>query len=797
MFRNYFKVALKSFARYRWNSLFNILGLAIGIACSVYIYTLIKYELEYDRFHNDIDRVYRLCTRGVSRGETTTFACVTRTYSEYILENYEGIEYMARYGPNRPTQVTYNDISFIENRHQYVESDIFNIIKTDFLFGSKETCLDRPNTVVITESVWNKYFNTENPIGELIKIDTAFFEVSGVIKDMPRNSRFQLDFYESWITYINAPTREGWDPGGRFHTTYIKFKPEANIEAFDKWIRDIPELLAIDNEGQSRGEVDIFTQPLKGLHLSKESKMIWDWEDAANPVYVYILFGTVLLILAMSGLNYINLNIASYSVRAREVGIRKTLGARRDQLIYQFIGESISIVFLSHILGIFLLEATLPLLNNMMEMDLYLDYSSPGIWITIFSIIVLLGIGAGSYPAFYLSRFSPFESSRKNLILSTGKIEFKEILIVIQFAMSIILIIGTALIFRQVNYMKNMDMGVSLNNKFIINLPQGAVNSENMVQVKEEFINTGLFSGASISSSVPGRGTYTWNLWPSGEKQDNSHPINCMEADHDYFDLYGLELVAGVKFDKNLGNSSNRGYMQSEESVRVFGWDSPANALTKTIGNYETPVIGIIKNFHYKGLQREIEPLGIFLSSGEDTRYLTLQYNSQGIDGQRIDLIEDKFNELFPGKIFSYFFLEDDFNLQYKSEDKIVRLFVLLTLLAILIACIGLFGMTAFYCLQKEKSMGLRKIFGADSATVLWSLIKRFSIWVAIAFVIAVPLSVIGVRMWLANFAYKTNISFLVIIAAGILSLAITILTVLYHSYRLSRKNPVDIIRYE
>ena len=260
MKRNYIKVAARSFIRYKWNSIFNILGLSIGIACSVYIFTLIDYELSYDKFHNDIDLIYRICQKGESRGIKSTFGCVTHKYSDYILENYEGIEYMARYAPNRTTQVIYKDNSFLEARHQYVEPDIFKFINNEFLYGNRETCLDRPNTVVITNSVYKKYFGNADPLGELIKIDTAFFEVTGVINDMPDNSRFKLDFYESWITYINSPD-ENFHREGRFLTTFIKFKPDANIKAFEEWIKDIPEILSSDTDEIYSGENDIFIQP--------------------------------------------------------------------------------------------------------------------------------------------------------------------------------------------------------------------------------------------------------------------------------------------------------------------------------------------------------------------------------------------------------------------------------------------------------------------------------------------------------------------------------------------------------
>ncbi|HUS86477.1 MAG TPA: FtsX-like permease family protein [Bacteroidales bacterium] len=797
MNRNYIKVAFRNFLRYRWNSVFNIMGLSIGIACSIYISILLRYELGYDRFHDDINLIYRIGQKGISRGESSTFACVTEKNSNYILENYDGIEYMARFAPNRPVQVSYDDKSFMEDKHQFVEPDIFHIIKTEFLYGNRETCLERPYTIVLSRTAWQKYFDSSDPMGKLIKVDTSFFEVTGVIEDIPDNSRFRLDFFESWITYINSPAPEGWDRTGRYLHTYIKFKPEANVEAFEEWIKDIPELLSRDNIDIQRGDVDIFIQPLKGLHLEKNSHMIWDWENAANPVYIYILIGTVILILTLCGLNYINLNIASYSVRAREVSIRKTVGASRKQLVYQFMGESLILVFISHIIGLFLVELFIPILNDMTEMNLNPDYSSPVIWIIIISIILLLGLGAGSYPAFYLTRFSPAQTGRKNIFLGSGKFDFKEILIVIQFASSIILIIGTSLIYRQVNYMKNIDMGVSIENKLIISLPEGKVNLENREQVKKEFINSGLFSGASVSSSVPGRSTYTWSTWPSGEQSTNSHPINYIEVDYDYFDLYGLEIVAGSAFNSALSEESNNGELQNEEAIRVFGWDTPDLALTKTIGNYNVPIKGIIKNFHYKGLQKQIEPFSMFCGDAEDTRYLTLQYNTDGISEQRLDMLEKKFYELFPGSIFDYFFLEEDFNQQYKSEDKIVRLFVVFTLMALLIACIGMFGITAFFCLQKEKSTGVRKVFGADQSLILLSLIKRFSLWVLLAFLIAVPLSVLGIKMWLKNFAYQTNISVLIIIVAGLLSLVITIITVMYHSLKLSGKNPVDILRYE
>lgn len=796
MKKDHLKVALRNFIRYKWNSIFNLLGLSFGIACSVYLFILIDYEVGYDRFHDDIDLVFRMCTRSETERAINYFACITQKNSDYIRKNYDGIEYMARYAPNRPAQVTYNDKSFLEARQDYVEPEIFKIIKAEFILGNSETCLDRPNTVVITNSVRHKYFGDSDPLGKLMKIDTLYFEVTGVIRDMPENSRFRHDFYESWITYEKMPAQPGHDITGRFLTTYIKFKPDSDIEAFKEWIKGIPELLDENPDGRSQGNSDLFIQKVKSLHLARSENFIWDWEDSANPVFVYILIGTVMLILIMSGLNYINLNIASYSVRIREVGIRKSAGATRRQLILQFLSESILAVFVAHIFGLFLVELFLPLLNDMTEMNLVINYKGAGIWIVIFFIIIILGVGAGSYPAFYLTRLSPVKAINDRLFKGNGRVEFKELLIILQFAMSIILIIGTILIFKQVSFMKNRELGVSLENKLIIELPQGDVSQENAEMVKENFTGLGLFSGASISSSVPGKSTYTWRLWPTGEENTNFHSINCMEIDYDYVDLYGLQVVAGSSFDRSLGYESNRGYIFNEEAVKVFGWNSFNEALLKTIGR-GTPLRGVMKNFHYRGLQKDIEPLGMFLGSYEDARYLTLQAADIQNRSGEITRAREKYEELFPGKIFNYFFLKEEFNSQYRSEDKTVKLFMVFTIMAVIIAIIGLFGMTAFYCMRKEKSTGIRRVFGADRSDILLSLLVRFSIWVTLSFIIAVPVSVIGVKMWLENFAYKAGISALAIIIAGLLSLLVTISTVLYHSFRLSGKNPVDIIRYE
>lgn len=793
MISNYLKIAIRNLIRHKWNSIFNILGLSIAIACCVYIFFLLFFEFTYDGYHKDIDMLFRLVQHEKTASREVNFACIPVKNGYYIKTNFEEVENLARIRPTRPTIVKYKDVEFIE-RYFHVENDIFKIFSIPFTKGESANALERPYTAVLTQTIAAKYFGTENPIGQLLKIDTAFYEVTGVMKDYPWNTRLKIDIMLSWVTDDpDADDPTSYRHGG-YVQTFLKLKKNVDPKQFEDRISNVPHIVSPE-ELERQGEINrIWMQPLKNIHFDNSVEFTWDTEKPANVTFIYILLATGLFILAIASLNFINLSTAKYLSRIKEVAIRKTVGSSRCQLIFQFIGESVLIVTISHVIGMFLVELFLPWLNEITQVNFSIDYSFWMLWVLLGGIILVVGILAGSYPAFMLSSFKPIQLYTHNTFSSKGS-SLRKILVVVQFTLTISLLLGTVFIYKQVMYMKNAPLGFSKENKLVMEFPHGKVTLNNFESVKQQFEQHSKVKASTISSSVPGKWCYKWRLWPAGEEKENAQSINCFEADDDFLEIYGIKVIAGEQI-KISANESGRSILTNEETVNAFKWNTNEIALTKSIIRPTERVKGIIKNYHFQGLQNKIEPLIIF-STWEDCRYITLQLSTKENSSDVIDFCRDKYLELFPGAVFNYFFLDEDFAKQYQPEERIAKLFMIFTLIGLVIATIGLFGLSSFLCQQREKEIGIRKVNGARIWDIFKMLTRSFTIWVLISFVIAVPMAYYAINSWLQNFAYRIEMSRWIIFLTGLVAWIIAMLTVSYQTYSASVKNPVESLKYE
>jgi len=791
MFKNYFKIAVRNLIRHKWNSIFNILGLSVAVTCCVYIFYLLYFEVTYDGYHNDIDRIFRLVQFEKSASRETNFACVPIKNGYYIKTNFDEVENIARIRPNRPTIVKYKDVEYIE-RYYHVENDIFNIFSLPFLKGESSNALDRPFTAVLTQTIASKYFGNENPIGQLIKIDTAFYEVTGVVKDYSWNTRVKIDIMLSWVT-DNPDAATDYRAGG-YVQTFIKLKKGINPKQFEARISNVPHTVSPEELARQGETNTIWMQPLKKIHFDNSVEFTWDTEKPANMTFIYILLATAIFILIIASLNFINLSTAKYMARMKEVAIRKTVGSSRNQLIRQFIGESVLIVFISHIIGMFLLEVSLPKLNQITQINFSIDYSFWLLWILLGGIIILVGFLAGSYPAFVLSSFKPIHLYTHSSVSGKGS-TLRKTLVVIQFTLTIALLLGTVFIYKQVMYMKNAPLGFLKENKLVMEFPQGKVTLNNFESIKQQFQQHNKIEASTISSSVPGRWCYRWRLWPTGEEKENTQSINCFEADADFLDVYGIKVIAGNPI-KISTTESGWSILTNEETLNAFKWNSTEIALTKSIIRPTEKVGGIIKNYHFQGLQNIIEPLIIF-PTWEDCRYITLQMSSKENSSDVISFCREKYMELFPGAVFNYFFLDEDFSKQYQPEERIAKLFMIFTLIGLLIACIGLFGLSSFMCQQKEKEIGIRKVNGAKLMDIFILLTRNFTSWILISFIIATPIAYFAINNWLQNFAYRIEISWWIFIVTGISTWLIALSTISYQTYFASIKNPIDSLKYE
>jgi len=791
MVRNYFITAFRNLL---WNSgfsLINIMGLSIGIACCFILLLIVRFELSYDRYHEDVDRIYRIEKNSNIYGKIEKYAAIPRCVGDAIAD-LEEVESMGRFSSWRSSTVRYEEQSFKEDNIRPVEPGLFDVLTIPVIEGDPAS-LEKPFTAMLTEHMARKYFGEENPVGKFIEIDTNRFEVTGVVKDIPPNTHMKFEIMISEISTDIVYDMPEEVRAFNHLPTYIKLAPWADPMAFEKKIENLGNEISM-NLRDTGGEImTLFLMPLKDIHLY--SNLRWEVEPPGNPTMVYAFIGICILILLTTCFNFMNLSTARFINRAKEVGVRKVFGGTRKNLIRQFLGETLLIALVAHIIAMFLVEMFLPVIVRLSDIPLTIHYLDPITVLFIFCIVITIGLLAGSYPAFFLSSFKPVDVFKGGWNPSKKGMLFRKILVTGQFTVSIGLVIIALVIQKQMVYMKNKPLGFIKEQKLIIQLPEGKVLFDNYERVKKEFLEHSGITATTISSSVPGRWRYFWRLWPTGEEESNTKMVNCLQADFDFISIYGLQVVAGEPFQKNLSPESNRGLLVNEAALSVFGWNSHEEALQKTINQNANPVRGILKNYHFKGLQSEIEPLGVFLIE-DDFRYLTLVFQEHRVSDV-LDFTRKKHKELFPDAVIDYFFLDEDFEAQYQKEEKQSQIVILFTLLAIFIACLGLFGMAYYNLENRRKEIGIRKTNGASTVSLFFLMTWDFTLLVLVAFIIASPLAWWGCRVWLNDFAYRTSLSWWIFLLAIGVVLIISYITVGYQSLKATRTNPVDSLRCE
>ena len=793
MVKNYLLTALRYLVRYRSVSILNVLGLSLGIAVCVIIFLYVSFETSFDNYHPYVDRVYRIEKISNIYNEVEKIASVPNFIGDEV-RGYEEVEYLCRIGPWRSTVVRYGDIAFKESGIFSAEPEFFRIFGIQVLEGTPATSMSRPFTVVLTETTAHKYFGDGSGLGKTIQIDTNYYEVVGIVKDFPYNTHARLNimFSEVSLNIMGGMPEEVMR--GRHEPTYVRLYPWVDPDEFGKRIYDLAHELEPELFEQRGEDMKCFLRPVRDIHMHA-NQLKWDVEPGGNPVFLYMISVIGFLILLITCFNYMNLSTAQYSARSLEVGIRKTVGATRKKLVRQFIGESVIVALLAHIIGMFLVEFSLPALNRLGRLSLDIHYRDPAFILFLLSVVIVIGLLAGSYPAFFLSSFKPV-AVIKGIPDKRGKGDLiRRILVTGQYVISITLIIATVIVFKQLLFMKNQALGFVKQQKLIIEFPENQVTQDNYKFVKEQFLAHSGIHAAAISSSVPGRWRYWWRMWPTGEAAEKTRMMNCLQVDYDFIPVYGLKLVAGRAFDPSLSDSSNRGMILNESAVAGYGWESPEVALTKSINRPQNPVQGVFKNYHFKGLQNTIEPLGMFLIE-DDFRYITLVFEPAAVE-EVLSFSEAKFKELFPEGVFDYFFLDEDFELQYQQEEMISKLVLIFTILGIIIACLGLIGMISFSLENFRKEIGIRKVNGAQVKHIYGLLIRNFSWQILTAFLIASPVAWFGARTWLRDFAYSTEPSWWIFIAAGILAWVFALVAVSAQSIRAAGENPVKALRYE
>jgi putative ABC transport system permease protein len=797
MLINYLKIALRNFRRHKGYSFINIAGFAIGMACCLLIFLYIRHELSYDRYHKDVDRVCRIVIDIREQTANRVFALISPTVAPALKADYPQVEHAARaFRSWNPRLVKRKDAFFYEERFMHADQELFDIFSIPFIQGNPKDALTRPNTLVISQRMAHKYFGTANPQGETLEINQQNFEITGVVVDSPENTHLKYDLIASLETLKDWQEMTNWH--STMFYTYLKLQPDVKIEEFSQQISRLADKYIGERLKSWGSTYHYFLQPLSSIHL--QSHLRYETEPPGNPVYITIFSFVGLFILIIACLNFMNLSTARAANRAKEVGLRKVVGAQKLQLIGQFLGESLLVSFLSLGLAMVITKLAVPALNDLAGITLSFDkLLNPAVLLSLISGAVLVGMAAGLYPAFVLSAFRPAVTLKGTSSAGARGFALRTVLVVVQFAISVMLIIGTLTMYKQFNFMKKQYLGFDKEQKLILPLRGGIDIQENFTSVKNVFSKHPSITGVTVSSSIPGRGVSNFGINLVGEEDDRSQSMFHMYFDDDFIPDYEIEIVAGRAFQKEMKTDFMGAFLINEAAVKAFGWSSPEDALGKRLftgfGGRENPIIGVTKNFHYRGLQSEVEPLVMeFLPW--TFRYITFSIDITDLN-ETLAFVKSQWKALWPNHPFEHFFLDTDFDSQYRADEQIGNVFGIFTFLGLFIACLGLLGLASFTAESRTKEIGIRKVLGASVGGIVLMLSKQFTKWVLLANSIAWPVAYYFMDRWLKNFAYRINIDIGMFVLSGILVLLIALMTIGFQSVKAATANPVDSLRYE
>jgi putative ABC transport system permease protein len=810
MFKNYLKIAIRNILKHKVYSLINVFGLAIGMACSILILLWVRDELSYDRFHKNAERVYRVTREWKNQDGRTSLhlARVAPPIGPLLKNDFPGIvEDVVRIRADFNTLLKLDDRTFVEDNFFWAEENIFNIFSIPLLEGDPATALKEPNSVVLTEAMGRKYFGEEDPLGKTINYEgEADLKVTGVVKNVPENSHFNFDFLGSFITLENFFGKEfmtsNW--GRNNYLTYLLLpeglSPDVLREQIPGFLDNHITQLVIDNTGQPPTNKPSLTnqlhlQKLTDIHL--HSHLTTEIEQNGDIVNVYLFSAIAFFILLIACINFMNLATARSAKRAREIGMRKVLGAYRKQLIGQFLGESLLIAGLALIIAVSVVEATLPYFNDFVGKHLSLAvWQNPEMIAGLIAITLFVGLLSGSYPAFLLSSFRPVRVL-KGEDKSSGKSTFRRVLVVSQFTISIALIISMGIVYQQLDFLRHKKLG--FNKEQVVILQANGDMQENFETIKSRLMQNASILNVSASRLIPSNkllNSWGGQVLESNETVPLSFRLAVVEVNYNFFDTYNIQLLTGRDFSREYATDDSAAFVLNRAAVEKLGW-TVEETVNKSMlyGNRNGRVIGVVEDIHFESLHNKIVPI-IYLINKQGSYQFSLRISGQNIPGT-LAFIKNIWTEYQPDYPFEYSFLDERLNALYNSEENLGNIFSIFSFLAVIIACLGLYGLAAYSAEQRTKEIGIRKVLGASVGKLIGLLSKEFLELVIIANVIAWPLAWYPMNKWLEEFAYRINIAWWVFALAGGLALIIALLTVSYQAIRTALSNPVKALRYE
>lgn len=798
MLYNYFLTALRHIARRKGFSLLNVLGLAIGLAASLLILQYVKDELSYDDFHVNADRIYRIEFDAYRDGEeifrcATAFPKVAPMLKKDFPEVEDATRLYLRYGGG---VVSYGDKSIKENDLFQVEQNFFSVFSYPLIAGTSR--LDEPNMAIVEQETARKYFGEEDPIGKRIKFgNKEEYEITGVMQS-PENSHLKFSFLFSYPTLV-AKWGDGFENAWGWYDfyNYALLKPGSDVKAFEAKLPDF--IIKYGHENESK-RTKFVLQPLLDIHLY--SDLIQEARVNGNGNAVYFLMIIAFFILVIAWVNYINLSTARAVERAKEVGIRKSVGARKSQLMGQFLAEALIINMAAAALGLLLLLISIPMFNQLADKQLtYSIFLDGNLWLALIILFLVGSLLSGLYPALVLSSYQPVKVLKGLLKGSKEGLFLRKGLVVGQFVASVALIASTIIIYNQLQFMQHQDLGINIEQTVVVNAP-GVVDVDSLFSKYIDVYRNELSSHPNINaftatSEVPGNLIF----WTNGAKRmgDDDSQTNLMYIlgiDDQFMEVFGNKIIAGRGYEEDLTTSAGN-VILNRKAVEAFNLKDPDHAIGQSIriGRDTLQIIGIVENYHQEGLKQDFRPTA-FLLQKSDAAYFCVKVKGSNI-AQSLAFMEEKYRQVFPNNPFDYFFLDNFFNRQYKNETQFGGVFGFFAILAIFVASLGLFGLSSFTAAQRTKEIGIRKVLGSSVSRIFVLLSADFLKLVVIANLVAVPLVWVIMEKWLSGFAFRIEIGAWIFVIAGLATTFIALGTVSYQSISAAVSNPVKSLRYE
>ena len=803
MIKNYLTTAFRNLWRVKFFSIINILGLAIGIAGCLLILQYVTYELSYDKFHDDHENIYRVQYNSYKNGDCL-FKCAAAVpaVGPAMKDNFPEVLEYARAFPISGV-ITYKDKNFRESKMQIATPSFIQMLSFPLVIGDQNTSLSDVNTVVITEEIAKKYFGDEDPIGKTLTWNGEYnFAVTGVLKDVPHNSHIKFGLLFSYRTLNELSDQQSETAWGWYDfNTYIKLAPGTDPFVFQNKFQEWLENEKKEEWEKRNGKKEFILQPITDIHLYSDLLQESQPQENGDGDSVYFLLIIAFFILFIAWVNFINLSTSRSIDRAKEVGIRKVVGATKAQLIRQFTFESLILNVFAALISILLVAILIPSFNQLMDSRLSFNLlTESNFWIALLILFFLGAFLSGLYPAFVLSSYKPvlvlkgkFSTNKKGILLRKG-------LVIFQFTASIFLITGTLTVYDQLQFMKSHDLGVNIDQTIVLRAPSvtDSLFSTKSNTFKNEVLNLSQVKNFTAATNVPGDEIFWANgIRKAEETSDQSKVIYLIGMDDNYIPTFDLEVIAGRNFSKEYGTDDSA-VIINENAIHYLGFENAKDALNckLRLNGKNRPIVGVINNYNQLSLKTATIPLLFLYQPVNNNRFFSIKINSDNPHAS-IDQLRDKWQEFFPGNPFDYFILDKFYNKQYKNDVKTANAAGIFAILAIIIACLGLFALAALSMLQRTKEIGIRKVLGAGVSNISLILSMEYLKLIILSILIAAPISYFILEKWLENFAYRINIGWEAFVLSAVIITVIAFISISYQLIRTTKVNPIDTLKYE